>query len=296
VVGNRRASELLRIPSRVDLSSVLNRPTGFEVFREGIKVPPDARPLHRAARGEEVVDEMLEIRFDNGDKKMLLFRAAPLRDKDGVLQGAVCAAADVTEQQRYEDHLKLLLGELNHRVKNTLAVVQAIAVMTLKDIDPGARAAFEERLLNLSAVHDLLTAENWSGASLASVVRASLRAARGRVSFDGDDLSLRPRSAVALSMALHELGTNALKYGALSREGGRVAVRWTTDNDRFRLRWQESGGPAVSVPDRRGFGSRMIEEALATEFRGEVRIDWRPEGVVCTIDAPLDAIDDRAVA
>jgi two-component sensor histidine kinase len=142
-------------------------------------------------------------------------------------------------------------------------------------------------------VHNLLTDESWQGAGIGSVVAASLRTARERVSFSGEDLRLKPKSAVALSMALHELGTNALKYGALSRERGTVAVHWTTEGGRFRLRWQESGGPAVAPPSRRGFGSRMIERGLAAELQGEARIDWRPEGVVCTIDAPLAAIHER---
>jgi len=109
----------------------------------------------------------------------------------------------------------------------------------------------------------------------------------------GEDLRLKPKSAVALSMALHELGTNALKYGALSAAGGTVEVRWSASDGRFRLCWQETGGPPVAPPSHRGFGSRMIERGLAAELQGEVRIDWRPEGVVCIIDAPLDAIHDR---
>jgi len=293
VIGNRRAIELLRLPRTVDLSNALNRPSGFAVFRDGVEVPPQDRPLHRAAQGETVSNEVLEVRFDNGDRRMLLMRAAPLRDKNGALQGAVAAAADVTERHRYEEHLKLLLNELNHRVKNTLAIVQSIAALTLKDIDAGARAAFEERLMTLSAVHSLLTDESWHGASIASVVAASLRTARERVSFAGDDLQLKPKSAVALSMALNELGTNALKYGALSTERGRVAVRWSTDGGRFRLSWKETGGPTVAEPSRRGFGSRLIERGLASELQGEVRIHWRPEGVVCTIDAPLEAIREH---
>ena len=293
VVGNLRAIELLRLPREVDLSSALNQPTGFTVFLDGVELPPSERPLHRAGRGEMVPDQVLEVRFDNGDRRILLMRAAPLRGKTGELQGAVAAAADVTERHRYEDHLKLLLNELNHRVKNTLAIVQSIATLTLKDVSPDARAAFEERLLNLSAVHNLLTDESWNSTSLAALARTSLRAARERVSFDGDDLRLRPKSAVALSMALHELGTNALKYGALSTERGRVSVTWTARDDRFRLRWEETDGPPVSPPAHRGFGSRMIERGLAAELQGEVRIDWRPEGVVCTIDAPLSAIHDE---
>jgi two-component sensor histidine kinase len=294
VIGNRRAIELLRLPREVDLSNALNRPESFTAFRDGIELPPHERPLHRAALGETVTDELLEIRFHDGERRMLLLRAAPLRNKAGELQGAVCAAADVTERHRHEDHLKLLLNELNHRVKNTLAIVQSIAALTLKDADAGMRAAFEERLLSLSAAHNLLTDESWQGASVAAVVGASLRAARDRVSFDGEELRLQPKSAVALSMALHELATNALKYGALSRDRGTVTVHWTASADRFRLSWEEKGGPLVVPPGRRGFGSRMIERGLAAELQGEVKIDWRPEGVVCTIDAPIDAIRDRS--
>jgi len=293
VIGNRRATEMLRMSREADLSSALHQPSHFTVFRDGLEIAPDARPLDRAARGEEVSDEVLEVRFDNGDRKVLLLRASPLRNTDGTLQGAVCAAADVTERHRYEDHLKLLVNELDHRVKNTLAIVQSIATLTLKDVDPVVRAAFEQRLLTLSAAHGLLTDESWDGAHLAAVARASLRAAHERVSFEGEDLRLKPKSAVALSMALHELGTNALKYGALSVEQGSVTVRWSTGGGRFRLRWEEKGGPPVSPPTDRGFGSRMIERGLAAELRGEVRIDWRPEGVVCTVDAPLVAIHEK---
>lgn len=294
VVGNRRATELLRMSREADLSSALNQPVHFDVFRNGTSVPPEERPLHRAARGEVVTDELLEVRFHDDDRRMILMRAAPLRNAAGELQGAVAAAADVTERHRHEEHLQLLVNELNHRVKNTLAIVQSIATLTLKDVDPAVRAAFEERLLTLSAAHSLLTDESWDGAHLAAVARASLRAERDRIRFEGDDLRLRPKSAVALSMALHELGTNALKYGALSVEHGTVAVRWSTSGGRFRLRWEERGGPTVVPPARRGFGSRMIEHGLAAELRGEARIDWRPEGVVCTIDAPLVAIHEKA--
>ena len=293
VVGNRRATELLRMSREADLSSALNQPGHFAVFRDGKPLAAEARPLHRAARGEVVTNELLEIRFDD-DRRMIVMRAAPLRNAAGDLQGAVAAAADVTEWHRHEDHLKLLVNELNHRVKNTLAIVQSIATLTLKDVDPGVRAAFEQRLLTLSATHGLLTDESWDGAHLVAVARASLRAAHERIRFEGEDLRLRPKSAVALSMALHELGTNALKYGALSVEQGSVAVRWSTSGGRFRLRWEERGGPPVSPPAHRGFGSRMIERGLAAELRGEARVDWRPEGLVCTIDAPLVAIHEKA--
>jgi two-component sensor histidine kinase len=206
----------------------------------------------------------------------------------------------VTERHRYEDHLKLLVNELNHRVKNTLAIVQSIAALTLKDIDPGTRTDFEQRLLALSGVHDLLTDAKWDGARLTAVAQTSLQAHLGgkreRISFSGPDLRIRPKSAVAITIALHELGTNAAKYGALSTARGSVALRWTADNGRFRLTWEEIGGPPVHPPTRRGFGSRMIERALAYELQGEARIDYRPGGVVCTIDAPLDTLQEGSLA
>ena len=223
--------------------------------------------------------------------RWLAYRLFPLGDGMGIV------FRDVTELKHAEAHRELLINELNHRVKNTLTMVQAIATQTFKGVDDGVREDFEQRLLTLSNVHSLLTDESWESAELLAVIRASLRpylgGARERISFDGPDLRLRPKGAVALSMALHELGTNALKYGALSVDGGSVSLSWRTDDGRFRLRWQERDGPAVSPPGRTGFGSRMIQRGLSAELQGEVRIDFRPAGVVCTIDAPLEAIRDE---
>ncbi len=295
VIGNPRASELLRLPREANLSRELDDPRSFRVLRGERELAPAERPLHRAARGEDVHDEVLEIVFDDGERRTLLFRAVPLRSPAGELQGAVCVGADVTERHRYEEHLRLVLSELNHRVKNTLAIVQSIAALTFKGAEAAARVDFEKRLLTLSAVHSLLIDRNWENASLKDVVRTTLATHRGggeRVHYEGDDFRLRPKSAVAVSMALHELATNAIKYGALSVEAGRVSVNWQTANGRLFMRWQETGGPRVSPPISTGFGSRMIEQGLASELQGDVRIDYRAEGVICTIDAPLDVIRD----
>lgn len=220
--------------------------------------------------------------------RRLAYRLFPLGSGMGIV------FRDVTDLRNAEESRELLINELNHRVKNTLAIVQAIAAQTLKDSDLPAHRDFEQRLLTLASVHSLLTEENWNSAELHDVVRASLRphlvGANVRIDYKGPSLRLKPKSAVAVSMALHEIGTNALKYGALSNDSGKVALDWTTDHGRFRLRWQESGGPAVSPPRRTGFGSRMIERALSAELRGPVHIDFRPNGVVCTIDSPLEAI------
>jgi PAS domain S-box-containing protein len=298
LIANPRAQELLRTPARTatTLSALEGERPSYRFFRNGVEAATDTLPMQRAARGEDVPFETLEMRFADGERRILLMRAAALRDAEGRAQGAVCAAADVTERHRYEDHLKLLVNELNHRVKNTLAIVQSIAALTLKDTDATVRAEFEQRLLALSGVHNLLTDANWDGARLLAVAQASLKAHLGglreRISLSGEDIRIRPKSAVAVSIALHELGTNAAKYGALSSERGSVAVRWTINGGRFRLTWEEIGGPPVHPPTRKGFGSRMIERALAVELQGSAKIDYRPTGVVCAIDAPLDAIQE----
>jgi two-component sensor histidine kinase len=199
------------------------------------------------------------------------------------------------EQARAEQHQLLLINELNHRVKNTLASVQGIAFQTLRgDVSlTEARARFEARLMALSGAHNLLTEENWGGASLERVVAdsiAHLAGEAGRFDVAGEPLRLAPRAALALAMALHELGTNAAKYGALSTEGGRVSIGWTQDGDRLHLIWRESGGPPVERPSRRGFGSRLIERGLAADLGGSAALRFDAAGLRCDIEASLAAI------
>ena len=199
----------------------------------------------------------------------------------------------VIERRRREDHLQLLVNELNHRVKNTLTIVQSIAAQTLRGTEAGdrARLALESRLLALAAAHDLLTAERWEAASLRQVIDKATGACVGadeRVRADGPDVRLQPRTAVTVAMAVHELCTNAVKYGALSNEEGTVEIRWKVEGEeRLHLVWSEAGGPPVTRPERRGFGTRLIERALATDLGGTATIEFRPEGIICTLDAPL---------
>lgn len=204
----------------------------------------------------------------------------------------------VIERKRTEDHQRLLVNELNHRVKNTLAIVQGIASQTFRGgaAEPKARAAFDSRLTALAAAHDVLTAEKWEAASLHQIVEKTglgCGADERRVRISGPDVLLDPQMAVSLAMALHELCTNAVKYGALSGDAGVVTVSWTiadaADEQSLTLHWQEEGGPSVIAPERRGFGSRMIERALASELRGSAGLEFLPGGVRCTIKAPLPA-------
>jgi two-component sensor histidine kinase len=154
---------------------------------------------------------------------------------------------------------------------------------------PDAIRRFEGRLEALAAAHNLLTRKNWDTATIADVAIAALApfVPDERREISGPDVQVLPQTAVALALALHELATNAAKYGALSTDSGRIFVRWTVEDDQLHLEWREEGGPPVSPPDHRGFGSRMIERTLAAEFGGKVELLFRPEGVTCTVAAPL---------
>jgi len=202
-------------------------------------------------------------------------------------------ALEIEHRRRIERHQNLLLDELNHRVKNTLATVQAMAIQTMKGVDLGARDAFLARLFALSSQHDLLTMDNWEGASLEGVVRRALRPWRddehARFQVEGPPVHLAPKRALALGMAFHELATNAAKYGALSNETGAVHVHWTIppDGKTLKFTWEEHGGPPVGRPSHRGFGLRLIENGMARELSGKVALDFRPEGLVCTWDMKL---------
>ncbi len=202
---------------------------------------------------------------------------------------------DITDRKRAEEQRDLLIGELDHRIKNTLASVRAIAGQTFRDVETNVRQAFEGRLRTLSNAHMALTNENWHSVTLRDLISSTLEpvlADQSWYSVLGPDLRVQPKCAVALSMAVYELCTNAIKYGALSVEAGRVTIVWDFVADRFRLRWREHGGPAVSAPDRKGFGSIMIERALAAQVDGEVSIDYAEGGVICSIDAPLFAVQE----
>jgi two-component sensor histidine kinase len=228
----------------------------------------------------------------------------PLRNAAGDVTGIFVEGQDVTDRLRGEQHLRLVVNELNHRVKNTLAMIQAVAAQTFRSAEdlPGAQRSFSARIMALARANDLLTGENWEGASLADVVAGASVALGGnepgRFTARGPEVRLSPKAALSLSMAMHELGTNAVKYGALSNDTGRVDVRWSVAPERgremMRIEWRESGGPPVAAPSRRGFGSRLVERGLAGEMGGTVQLRFEPSGVVCVIEAPVDLYEDEA--
>ena len=202
------------------------------------------------------------------------------------------------EQQTYHDHLRLLINELNHRVKNTLATVQSMAAQTMRaEVDQkAAYETFVGRLVGLSQVHDVLTRERWQGAALRDVVERALSPFIGavladggaeQVRIEGPEVWLQPGAALSMALVFHELATNAVKYGALSVEAGRVDLTWTLDGERLSLDWTESGGPPVTPPTRKGFGSRLIQRGLKGELKGEAVLRFEPTGLVCAMQAQV---------
>jgi PAS domain S-box-containing protein len=255
--------------------------------------------IDKAIRTKSIFELEHRVMQVDGTRGWTFSRAIPLLDENGELIEWFGAASDVTQRKRHEQHQRMLLDELNHRVKNTLVTVQSMARQTLRNATSVAesRDVFDARLIALSKAHNVLTREHWEGAGLKEIVGEALaaystNALERRIRFEGPELRLQPKAALALSMALHELATNAVKYGALSNTTGEVAIDWRTEDnsDYFHLRWTESGGPSVAIPLRRGFGSRLIEQGLSQDLAGDVKLEFRPEGVVCTIAAPLDEL------
>jgi len=269
-------------------------------------IHPEDRDRQRRARRNAIrggADFEAEYRTisPEGDVRWILIRGHAGKDNDGRVRRMAGVSLDITGRKEAEERQRLLLDELNHRVKNTLATVQSIAVQTRRDtLDAAAfERAFLARLAALSRVHDLLSHVSWVGASLADVVRQTLAPhllsgeRSSRLVLEGPDLALGPNAAVTLAMAFHELATNAAKYGAYSVETGRVEVRWQADDPKspslIEINWRELGGPRVEPPTRRGFGTRFVERGLAREFDGEVQLEFAPGGVRCQMRIPLSA-------
>lgn len=248
-------------------------------------------------------ERVLLQRLDNHvEERYLDFVYQPIKNDDGDVTHIFVQGSDVTPRVRAESHQRLLVNELNHRVKNTLASVQSIAMQTLRGASSmeEASSAISARILALSAAHNILTNENWDGADLAVIVRSSLDAfdepGGKRFLVHGPHVRLGPRAALSMSLALHELATNAVKYGALSNEAGFVAVDWSVtskaDGSAFTLTWRETGGPPAPVSDRKGFGSRLILRVLPMELGGAARVDYGAAGLIFTLETTLQAIEE----
>ncbi len=296
VSRNRYAAELMKLPAgnRIALDVTTGLPRHVNMKRGQKELQPEELPLQRALAGEQVADDEYVFAYQDGTWRDVLISARAIKNSDGAIVGAVAVGLDISERKRNEEQRRLLVNELNHRVKNTLAIVQSIVLQTLRvSIDPNdARDAVQSRLVALSGAHDVLNRESWEGAELASVVSAALaaHAGAGQVQADGPPVWLPPSFAMSLTLILHELATNATKYGALGSPRGRVELGWTVREEaegklRLTLRWAEEGGPAVAEPRRQGFGSRLISRLMAAEEEGSSVIDYAGRGVVCTLKA-----------
>ena len=257
--------------------------------------------IQRSWQTGEPWEDTFPLKARDGGWRWFLSRALPVHDVDGQVACWFGTNTDITELREADERQKLLLAELNHRVKNTLAAVQSLAGQTLRNADSleAFGDKFSGRLLALSRSHDLLARETWQGADLGAVVAETLapygsESGAARIALAGPAVRLAPTAAVTLGVAFHELSTNAAKYGALSTAAGEVAVDWSIDwrggkMPALEICWRESGGPPVEPPPRSGFGLRLIEQGLALELSAEVRLDFAPDGLKCHIRLPLSA-------
>lgn len=250
-----------------------------------------AFPEHNKTQGEET------FVHKSGYFYPVAFTASPVRDERSCTIGTVIEVRSVAMERRSREHQELLINELNHRVKNTLATVQALACQTFgsnlaKDAEP-----FYGRIAALSRAHDILTLAEWREASLVEVVQTAMKpfSVNGQITYVGPNCSIPPKLAVSLSMVLHELATNASKYGSLSAEGS-VSITWTCRHDDNHLHvgfaWREAGGPPVSEPTRRGFGSRLIEGQFKLEFDDNVELKFQPAGVICDVQIEIPSNEE----
>jgi two-component sensor histidine kinase len=241
-------------------------------------------------RGAEAVAER-----PDGTRATFIPYPTPLRDCEGKLVGAVNMLVDITDRKAGEDRLKLLAREVDHRAKNMLAVIQAMVHFTRAETVPDFKAAMDGRVRALAHAHSLLSSSRWEGADLRQLVEEELapyrRPEAPRALVDGPSLTLAPPAAQAIAMALHELATNAVKYGAFAAPSGYVSIWWLLAADgRLVLRWTEAGGLPVRRPSRRGFGMGVIERTIRDQLHGAVRLDWRAEGLICEIEIPAEAV------
>ena len=255
----------------------------------------------RAIRGMEAVAER-----PDGTRVPFMAYPTPLWDHQGKLVGAVNMLVDITERKQAEARQKVLIDELNHRVKNTLATVQSLALQTARYATTfdGFIDAFEARLIALARAHDLLTKHHWESAGLRDILAGVLapyaNSAPERLQMNGPAVEVDPRTSVALTLVFNELATNAGKYGSLSHPAGVLSLQWKVESgpgaSMLHIEWLEAGGPPVTVPTRSGFGSRLIKRCIERELSGELSLQYDPTGLYCQISIPLNAIPTQVHA
>jgi PAS domain S-box-containing protein len=257
------------------------------------KVSEEIDILARIRRGERIEQYETVRRRKDGTLFDVSLTVSPVKDENGRIVGAAKIARDITDRKRAEAQRELLVAELSHRVKNTLATVISIQqqsfskALSIED----ARHSFGARIRALAQTHGRLAEGAWAGVALKTLLHDELAPYSGddggNIRIDGPAVTLTPKSALTLGMAVHELATNAAKYGALSVKNGLIAIAWTIESGVLTIHWTERGGPRVTQPSRSGFGRVLLERALASDLQGEVSMDFAPQGLTCTIALPL---------
>jgi PAS domain S-box-containing protein len=247
--------------------------------------------LTRIRRGERIEHFETERQRKQGSLIVVSLTVSPVKNAEGKIVGASKIARDITEQKRSQEQIATLAREAEHRSKNVLANVQAIVKLSQSDTSEDLKRAIEGRIRALANVNSLFTETRWIGAELSTIATQELapysKAAETRVHIDGPQILLKPDDAQAIAAIIHELATNASKYGALSTAKGQIDLKWLQEVDgRLILHWTEMGGPKAQMPTRRGFGTRVIE-GMVGQLRGNARFDWRAEGLVCEIAFPV---------
>lgn len=287
-------AELITIHNDAFRSILGNKPSALgQPFRQvWLEVWDEISPIvSKALAGEATFIEDFPLtinRYGHPEEVWFTFCYSPIRDEAGRVLGMMDTVIETTGKMQAERNGRLLNAELAHRMKNTLAMIAAIASQTFRSAETlkEAQSILSERIATLGEAHSILTQSSWSSAPIRAVVEGALaphRAGLGTIRIGGPPLQLPADQAMTLALAVNELATNAMKYGALSVEAGEVAIGWSTgrpqSEDAFRFEWTESGGPLVVPPRRVGFGSRLVERVMAQKFHGEVALDYQPEGL-----------------
>ena len=297
---NRRAAELWgREPKNGDPNE---RFCGsYRMYRpDGSPLPHHECPMADVLRsGISVRQQEVHIERPDGSRGVALVDIEAVKDGDGSIIGAVNCFQDITERKRAEEREKMLADEVDHRAKNLLALVQAAVQLTHARTVKGFKAAIEGRIQALANAHSLLAQSRWVGADLHSLITEELapyRAAEtSRADISGPTLVLEPKSAQSMAMVLHELMTNAVKYGALSVPSGRLRVEWSRGEAEIVIRWSEADGPPVKPPSHQGFGTRLVGRLVETGLEGKLRYDWNPNGFACEMIIPVAHVAGSSV-
>jgi PAS domain S-box-containing protein len=270
----------------------------YRMYRpNGSPLPHHECPMADVLRtGVSVRQQEVHIERPDGSRGVALVDIEAVKDSDGNIIGAVNCFQDITERKRAEEREKILAREVDHRAKNLLALVQATIQLTHADTVEDFKAAIEGRLQAISNAHTLLAQSRWAGANLHTLLTEELApynlGGTSRANIKGPELVLEAKLAQTIAMVLHELTTNAVKYGALSVPSGRLLVEWSRDETQVAIHWSEADGPTVTPPSRRGFGTRVVSRVVH-ELNGKLQFDWKSEGLVCEIIIPIDQLTDH---